>query len=656
MLVDNNVFITLDDFLTNYHSLLELSHFDELIEFARYEDEFTNGWTHIHYHQYYNGYEVEDASIILHLLDGYVNFINGELVRNINLIPSGMQAMSKRPLIPEKIALQIACEELGIVLPTVEQQLKSQNKFVETNNDEDISVGNEIDNGYIPNLNPEGKLCFMKKAGQRSETENYSLGWRFKLLSEDLTYTYNIVIDAQTGNISEVTDGAQYGKTGKGSVSTLWYGDYVGGINTFKCAFCSEWRLERLNRVITFFNNTEVKDKDNTWIEEGVTRQAASGHWAIENVQKFFEQYYNANCHGGVNDSKIYLSMGYQVTSNYPEGYSSNTVLSRESLIKVGTLSNKPMISIDILGHEYTHSLLYCMGFPYNDINPSWSNPTLAERANEQGAVREAVCDMMGKRAEFYIRNFPDNQTNNRWNIAKDINGVGIRSMDMPKYTHYSQMNTTGSPLEKAFDNMGIGTRWFTILANSINIANAADIAYFAIRDYSASSIDFKSFKNATIKVAQSGLWGWEKCGLVATQVLQAWKDVGVASASERLPGCSSMIDPPIIGPPIVVQPPQRNNRSEKAANSHDDNSRIDKNYHINIYPNPAKEYIALDIKSDLIGSTCSIESLEGKTILNCILNATKNIIDIHAIKSGVFILSIYKGNTKIDTKKIVIL
>ena len=60
----------------------------------------------------------------------------------------------------------------------------------------------------------------------------------------------------------------------------------------------------------------------------------------------------------------------------------------------------------------------------------------------------------------------------------------------------------------------------------------------------------------------------------------------------------------------------------------------------VNIYPNPAKKQLTIDMK-DINNAVFSMIDLSGKTIINLALNSNTNIIDLAGISAGVYIVNI---------------
>ena len=88
-------------------------------------------------------------------------------------------------------------------------------------------------------------------------------------------------------------------------------------------------------------------------------------------------------------------------------------------------------------------------------------------------------------------------------------------------------------------------------------------------------------------------------------------------------------------------------------------NNQTFNNNSFNIYPNPAKDQITIDLgtNSNAIGWSYKIVNTLGQEVLNGVLSSQQNIIALNNIKGqGVYFVKVYNGsNALLDTKKIII-
>ena len=88
-------------------------------------------------------------------------------------------------------------------------------------------------------------------------------------------------------------------------------------------------------------------------------------------------------------------------------------------------------------------------------------------------------------------------------------------------------------------------------------------------------------------------------------------------------------------------------------------NNQLIKSNSFNIYPNPAKDYIYIDITNltDTNGWSYKIVNTLGQEVLKGVLSSQQNIIQLSNIKGqGIYFVKIYDSSNKLmDTKKIII-
>lgn len=65
------------------------------------------------------------------------------------------------------------------------------------------------------------------------------------------------------------------------------------------------------------------------------------------------------------------------------------------------------------------------------------------------------------------------------------------------------------------------------------------------------------------------------------------------------------------------------------------------RNYNLNIFPNPAGDFVQLEIPAELIGSACTVYDVSGKNIKNTILTSQWNKIDIQTFSRGMYLFHI---------------
>lgn len=654
MLRENNFFIHLDDFLENSESLLGLHSLNNFQIKERNTDFFNENTEHIRFKQFFGNYEIEDAILLVHITNDTIDYINADLVYGIENTPIGMQIKGRSRPIAENTARQKAFEALGINPPSIEQMQRVQQRTTSTS--VDIYTDEEISDTLVPNVNVEGNLLIARKSGEPIAKESYVWAWKYGLTNNSLDSAFTILIDANSGEVADVSDAMYYVRHQAGSLKTLYYGDFIQDMTTSQCDLCiNKWALRIEGRLSTSLNGSMPIDYDNIWTLS-TEQPATTAHWAMEKIWNFWSNYYGRNSYDNQGNT-VNINAGI---SNYDNaGWSPNGLMQLGYKVTTG----KWYSAIDIIGHEFMHGILHSMvgGYP----NLSYG----VDELNEQGAIREGLCDIMGKRAEYEIYKNKGWRSNSKissnddfWLFGDKIGVDGIRSMNNPNYSSYQEPNNSVySPyIQKAYDNAGILDRWFVLLSAAVNIDNAADVVYFTLRDYATNTTDFRKFKNQTIAQAQNHSAG--KCNDIAKAVLQAWKDVGVAPQSEVLPRCYIIGGGGTIAPPIGMNTIRT--QAGDVSNSANSNSSININKSdiytnttkVTIYPIPSNDILHIDIHSDLLNSRYVISAIQGSKLWENTLSANSNLVNISQLDAGIYILSIYNENTLVHNQRILIL
>lgn len=196
----------------------------------------------------------------------------------------------------------------------------------------------------------------------------------------------------------------------------------------------------------------------------------------------------------------------------------------------------RPLISLDICGHEMTH------GVTERTANLTYSG--------ESGALNEAISDIMGAMVERSVRG----ESANTWLVGEDVftpatADDALRYMDEPHRAadngftadddpcHYSERYTGTGDNGGVHINSGIVNKMFYLLAaggshhlggsmTGIGAEKAAAIVYKALTTYMTASTNFAQARAAMIN-ASNALYGNESAESAA--VAQAWSLVGVS-------------------------------------------------------------------------------------------------------------------------------
>ena len=184
---DNNIPLLVKDFIPICKEEFGLSEYDDL----RLKDYFMPSSRRVaKYQQYYKGYEVEDAIIIVESKKDTVTMITESLVGKLSLDTSSPVSQSE--------ALTIAIEALEAI-HEVPGWLDSS--FV---NSYCRNCDGSFDSIRYKKILPRGKLTIARKFGAEVTAENYRFVWSFHLGTA--IKEFRVLVDAKTGELFDVTD------------------------------------------------------------------------------------------------------------------------------------------------------------------------------------------------------------------------------------------------------------------------------------------------------------------------------------------------------------------------------------------------------------------------------------------------------------------
>ncbi|WP_165764931.1 M4 family metallopeptidase [Flavobacterium davisii] len=316
------------------------------------------------------------------------------------------------------------------------------------------------------------------------------------------------------------------------------------------------------------YANTPFSDNDNNWTAAEFHNAAKDdagldAHWGAEKTYDFWKNIFNRNSF----DDKGTIIKSYVNTDLKaidPTNSSSDNAFWNGQIMTYGKGTNfDALTAIDICGHEIGHAICeYTANLAYK---------------NQSGAMNEAFSDIWGVCIEQYARNGNLNAaadtaspgTSNIWKMGEDI-GIALRSMSYPNTKrdpdtflglyYVDTQDDTGITPEctdpndgndecGVHTNSGVLNHWFYILTagksgtnnaslanggqdvynvQGIGMAKAAQIAYYAERDYLTPNATFMDCRNATIAVANSLYCASSQ---EVQSVTDAWYAVNVGNA-----------------------------------------------------------------------------------------------------------------------------
>lgn len=668
-----------DELFNNYIALTGLTGDDQVFLAETWEDSITN-LIHYKYKQYYKGYRVESVNFIEHCKGNNVVFTNGYLAENINQNIEG--------LISEGTALDSALHYFG-----------NNNKYF-WRDDSLIKYYNEDTLNDSTIFYPHGDLLWHTPTDTVLNfhywsvlSSSYILCWRFEISwtdTDSIVHSYTIYINAKTGTVTSVINADPHGTFthslshyGVQGIDTKWYG-----------GFYWKYFLETDDLDASGNKQRNIKTKDSEFEKHWNTvklpssssdawgsshQKATSCHWATTMVWDYWA---NKHKYHGVDNKNVPL----HIWANYNE-LNNNALFTRKSITKDGEVIikigdwNNGVGDIEIMGHEFTHGIL-------------WNNGQI-EDGGIVGQIAESYCDIFGWLAErnyYGVNNwkYGELSDNNTYRDLEDPStaptgfwpyteisraGLPITCSYDRCYPHYFYYNNStfqrecwcmslcdngcvhinGSIQNLAFYFLSVGGTNELKLPNNtpvyrtvggIGIDKAEKIASFLLLN---KMIDFSVnywTNRAAWKAAARILYG--HCSPEELEVCKAWWAVNVGDLCNCEPwefrNCG-------LGDFYRPQPAER-----PVSNLRENNI----NYRIPVYPNPAEETININL-SELPYNTLrtlniiEIIDLNGKIIqtesINNIKGDRKIKLNIRPELKGIYFINLIFNNQTFNTK-----
>ena len=279
--------------------------------------------------------------------------------------------------------------------------------------------------------------------------------------------------------------------------------------------------------IYTRYLGSSLYTVDNIWNNNDSKITTASAHWAAEMVYDYYLERHNRNSFDG-NGTRVVVKMDdYVYLSTSCWNGNNNTIL-----CGVGDgVTRKPLVSLDHLGHEFTHGVIQYT-----------SN---LGGIGEAGSLNESFADIFGAMVEFYVEG-----DNGDYFFGEDvcIGSDCIRNMKDPNLknqpdTYQGNLWYTGdNESMRIHTNSGVQNYWFYLLAEGgegvndygapyqvqgIGKEKAARIAYWKMVYYRNSSCGYADAKIGSILAAVL-LYGYNSEEVQAT--MDSWDAVGVNS------------------------------------------------------------------------------------------------------------------------------
>lgn len=475
------------------------------------------GIKHEKFQQFYKGTKVEFGIVIVHSENNYVNSVNGELYNMENVVLTRQLSNST--------AFEFAKASVNA------------NRYL---------WEDEEQSAVMKYSKPEGEVVLFSNVNTKKST----IAYKFDIYALSPISRQEVYIDANNGSVlfnnpiikhahrlvtndeidSKRLDFENALFAVSGSAATRY-----SGTRSIETTFMSGLYVlqdtSRGNGIVTYnsartnnYNQTHFVDNDNNWIEHANANKdnaALDAHWGAEMTYDFWNTIFSRNSYDN-NGAEIKSFVHYD---DVPGGAGYFNAFWNGSVMTYGDGSTKPLTSIDICGHEIGHAVC--------------THTANLVYANQSGAMNEGFSDIWGACIEHFGRtgSISGTPVSNVWAIGEDITTGGLRSMSSPLSkgnpdtylgTNWTTTGDEGSCTPGSgndncgvHNNSGVLNHWFYILSagksgtnnapvpdtynvTGIGINKAAQIAYYAERDYLTPNSTYADARNATISVVNS--------------------------------------------------------------------------------------------------------------------------------------------------------
>jgi len=463
------------------------------------------GMSHYRYRQTINGVPVEGSMYLLHVREGKIISMNGQLFEKVNSI-SGAS-------ISKSTALNAALQNMNAIVyrwqvPALETHLKT------------------VQNNPAATWYPQGELVYAPQNGKYA-SENFRLCYKFDIYAAEPVAREYIFVDAVSGDVVYKINRIQDTDV-PGVAVTAYSGTQVMTVDSVNA---NTYRLQDASRGLgvetydlqtgTNYVNTDFTDADNFWNNTNAQQDeyATDAHWGAGMTYDFYFLNFNRNSLDNAGQ-KLLSYVHYDV--GFVNAFWDGTAMTYGD----GGGGYTPLTSLEITGHEISH------GITENTCNLVY--------ADESGALNEGFSDCMGNS----IRYFGKQPTSIDWGVGNEIGGTPFRDMADPNQfqnpdcyngLYWNQPN-------EVHNNSGVLNFWYYLMSeggagtNDLNdvynvvpvgIDTAAQILYRTWAVYLFPNATFADARYYSIQAA-ADLYG--ACTNAVIQTTNAWHAVGVGN------------------------------------------------------------------------------------------------------------------------------
>lgn len=513
--VKDSIMLSPKAFITTYATQLGLGLNDSLY-LLNTSTINTTPYTHNRYRQYHNGVVIESGMYITHSVNNTVAYANGSIVPqlSINTIPD----------ITDIMAIQVALNHLNA--PLYGWQIYNEDST--------------LFSAY-----PLPKLIITKI---NSLVPDYKLAYKISLLAivDSAIQSWELYVDAHTGLIIKANNLLQSNICNccNGSALTIYNGQQT--ITTHERGFpnndfvlndkCRGGGIESkfIKRGGFGVSIKQIDDKDNDW-SAPEEQASTSALWAMEQVFDYFKNNFGLNSFDN-NNAKVKILAEKFGDTNAKWAPSTSTFLIFQEVQGV----SKPLVSIDVMGHEFTHGII--------------TNSSGLDNKGEAGALNESFADIMGEMIEFNLTpNVSNYEKGNEWLLATDINTIKAVKRSFIEPNIFEDADTYNGdfwidPTDMSNDdggvhqNCGIQNKWFYLLAEGGSDTNDKGQPY-CVKGIGKTSATRIAFENMTHHLKEDAEFINAREGAIASaialfgensnevaQTTAAWYAVGVGA------------------------------------------------------------------------------------------------------------------------------
>lgn len=475
------------------------------------------GMVHYRYQQTFNGIPVEWATYIVHTKGGKIVSMNGDFHNSIAVDNTlSLTENTSKTLVLQKMGIQ----KLMVDVPGYQDDLREHMK------DPSLSIA------------PKGNVMILPVG--EGESRSFKYVYHFDIFSAEPYGRWDVYIDAATSEIL-----GQYtlihATEKEGIAKTKYSGERAMTADSLTSgADAGKFRLYGTHSGVVVHtqnlqnrpeNNLssaiEFLDDDNYWNNVNANYDEVGGdaQWAGQMIIDYYKTYQNRNSYNDAGGD-----LNFYVHANDKNYFNANWNGFRAVF---GDGGGKPLVSLDIVGHEITHGVT--------------GNSARLVYARESGGLNESFSDVFGNTIEYYSK--PD-QFN--WKVGEG--GTALRDMSNPK--SYGNPNTyegqhwveagPGCVPGQGNDNCGVHTnsgvqnKWYQLLVDGgsgtndkqdaytvtgIGFEKAGSIAYRNLSVYLVQNSDYEDAYYYSL-VSAADLFGGGSQEVVSTA--DAWYGVGI--------------------------------------------------------------------------------------------------------------------------------